>query len=65
MVQGQEARTARAATRKRREDQSVTEDAADESTTEEEIQAMSEMDPGEEERGKTMWLSEKVTSLGE
>ena len=47
----------------RLEDQSVTEDAADDPTTEEEIHVMSEVDPGEEETGKKMWLSAKVTSL--
>ena len=45
------------------DDQSVTEDAADGSTTEDGTQAMSEVDPVEEETGKKMWLSEKVTSL--
>ena len=49
----------------RLEDQSVTEDAADDPTTEEEIHVMSEVDPGEEETGKKMWLSEKVASLEE
>ena len=47
----------------RKEDQSDTEDAAGESTTEEEIQAMSEADPDENERGQKMWLAEKATSL--
>ena len=48
---------------KRLEDQSVTEDEADESTTEEVVQVMSVVDPGEMETGKKMWLAEKVTSL--
>ena len=48
---------------KRLEDQSATEDAADDTTTEEAIPVMSEIDPGEVETDKTMWLSEKVTSL--
>ena len=47
----------------RKEDQSATEDEADDPTTEEEIQVMSEIDPGEVETGKKMWLSEKFTSL--
>ena len=47
----------------RLEDQSVTEEDAGESTTEDATQAMSEADPDEKERGKKMWLSEKVTTL--
>ena len=47
----------------RRDDQTVTEDAVEESTTEDEIPVMSEIDPGEVEMGKKMWIAEKVTSL--
>ena len=47
----------------RLEDQSVTEDAADDSTTIEDIKVMSEVDTGEEETVMKMWLSAKVTTL--
>ena len=47
----------------RPDEQSVTEDAADESSTEEVIRVMSEVDPGEVETGKKLWLSEKATTL--
>ena len=47
----------------RPDEQTVTEDAADESTTEDATQVMSEVDPGEVDTGKPMWLAEKVTSL--
>ena len=45
------------------DEQSVTEDATDGSTTEEVVQVMSEVDQAEVETGKKMWLSAKVTSL--
>ena len=48
--------------KKRLEDQSITEDAAGDSTTEEAILVMREVDPGEEETGKKMWLSQRFTS---
>ena len=63
MVQGQDPRTASAQVEERPDEQTVPEDAADDSTTEEVVQVMSEIDPGEVETGKTMWLAEKVTSL--
>ena len=50
-------------TEERPDEQTVTEDAADDSTTEEVIRVMSEVDQAEVETGKKMWLSEKVTSL--
>ena len=45
------------------DEQSVTEDATDGSTTEEVVQVMSEVDQAEVETGKKMCLSQKVTSL--
>ena len=63
MVQEQEARTPQQQVEERPEDQSVTEDAADDPTTEETTLVMSEIDQGEEETGKKMWLSAKVTTL--
>ena len=47
----------------KRDDESVKQETADESTKEEAIKAMSEVDQDEVETGKKMWLSAKVTTL--
>ena len=45
------------------DDESVTEDAVDGSTTKDLASEMSEVDPEEAETGQKMWLVEKVTAL--
>ena len=45
------------------DDKTATEEAVAESTTEEVIPVMSEVDPEERETGHKMWLSQKITSL--
>ena len=49
--------------KERQDDKTVTEEAVAESTTEEVIPVMSEVDPEERETGHKMWLSQKITSL--
>ena len=51
------------ATAQREDDKSVTEEAVAESTTEEAIPVMNEVDPEERETGHKMWLSERVATL--
>ena len=48
---------------KEEDDQTVTEEAVAESTTEEVIPVMSGVDPEEMDTGQKMWLPEKVTTL--
>ena len=47
----------------KRDDESVKQETADESTKEEAIKAMSEVDQDEVETGKKMWLCAKITTL--
>ena len=49
--------------KERRDDKTVTQEAVGESTTEEVIPVVSEVDPEERETGHKMWLFQNITSL--